>query len=102
MKFQKHYNYESGKILKVQFSHTFNRKQYLVLFPDGSKLWTYKITHKESKTVITITIKTQDSVESMPLRDDTRVKEVSLYLFNKYTSKGIDYKLNLHKNKELN
>ena len=52
--------------------------------------------------MITITIRTEDSVESMPLRDDTRVKEVSLYLFNKYTSKGIDYKLNLHKNKELN
>ena len=52
--------------------------------------------------MITITIRTEDSVESMPLRDDTRVKDVSLYLFNKYTTKGIEYKLNIRKNKELN
>ena len=56
----------------------------------------------KGEQMITITIRTEDSVESMPLRDDTRVKEVSLYLFNKYTAKGIDYKINLHKNKELN
>ena len=60
------------------------------------------LLNKESKTVITITVITQDSVESMSLRDDTRVKDVSLYLFNNYTCKGIDYKLNLHKNKGLN
>ena len=52
--------------------------------------------------MITVTIKTEDTCESVPVRDDTRVKEVSLYLFNKYTAKGIDYKINLHKNKELN
>ena len=42
MKFQKHYNYKRGKILKVRFNHAFNRKQYLILFADGSKKWTYK------------------------------------------------------------
>ena len=52
--------------------------------------------------MITITIRTKATSESMPVRDDTRVKEVSLYLFNNYTAKGIDYKINLHKNKELN
>ena len=52
--------------------------------------------------MITITIKTQDFVESVPVRDDTRVKDISLYLFNEYTTKGIKYTLNLHKNKELN
>ena len=52
--------------------------------------------------MITLTIKTEDSVESLPIRDDARVKDISLYLFNKYTSKGIEYKLNLRKNKELN
>ena len=52
--------------------------------------------------MITITIKTKDSVESLPCRDDSRVKDVSLYLFNNYTCKGIDYKLNIRKNKELN
>ena len=50
----------------------------------------------------TITVITKDSCESLPVRDDTRVKDVSLYLFNNYTCKGIDYKLNLHKNKALN
>jgi len=57
---------------------------------------------RRTNKMITVTIRTKDSVESMPVRDDTRVKEVSLYLFNNYTCKGIDYKLNLHKNKELN
>ena len=52
--------------------------------------------------MITVTIKTQDSCESVPVRDDTRVKDISLYLFNEYTTKGIKYTLNLHKNKELN
>ena len=52
--------------------------------------------------MITLTIKTKDSVESMPVRDETRVKDMSLYLFNNYTCKGIDYKLNIRKNKELN
>ena len=52
--------------------------------------------------MITVTIKTKSGSESMPVRDDTRVKDVSLYLFNNYTSQGIDYKLNLHKNKGLN
>ena len=50
----------------------------------------------------TITEITKDSCESLPVRDDTRVKDVSLYLFNNYTCKGIDYKLNIRKNKELN
>ena len=50
----------------------------------------------------TITVITKDSCESLPVRDDTRVKDISLYLFNKYTCKGIDYKLNIRKNKELN
>ena len=52
--------------------------------------------------MITLTIKTKDSVESLPCRDDSRVKDISLYLFNKYTTKGIEYKLNIRKNKELN
>ena len=43
MKFLKHYEYKSGKLLKKQFNHTFNRTQYLVLFEDGSKIWTYKL-----------------------------------------------------------
>ena len=38
----------------------------------------------------------------MPVRDETRVKDFSLYLFNNYTAKGIDYKLTMRKNKELN
>ena len=50
----------------------------------------------------TITVITKDSCESLPVRDDTRVKDISLYLFNNYTCKGIDYKLNIRKNKELN
>ena len=52
--------------------------------------------------MITITIKTKSGAESLPIRDETRVKEISLYLFNNYTCKGIDYKLNIRKNKELN
>ena len=52
--------------------------------------------------MITLTIKTKDSVESLPCRDDSRVKDISQYLFNNYTSKGIDYKLKMRKNKELN
>ena len=52
--------------------------------------------------MITITIQTKDSAESLPVRDETRVKDVSQYLFNNYTCKGIDYKLNIRKNKELN
>ena len=52
--------------------------------------------------MITVTIKTEDSVESMPVRDETRVTDVILYLFKNYTSKGIKYILTMHKNKELN
>ena len=52
--------------------------------------------------MITITIKTKSGAESLPVRDKTRVKDISLYLFNNYTSQGIDYKLNIRKNKELN
>ena len=52
--------------------------------------------------MITLTIKTKDSCESLPVRDDARVKDISLYLFNEYTTKGNKYSLNLHKNKELN
>ena len=50
----------------------------------------------------TITIVTKSGAESLPCRDDARVKDISLYLFNKYTTKGIDYKLNIRKNKGLN
>ena len=52
--------------------------------------------------MITLTIKTKSGTESLPCMDETRVKDVSLYLFNNYTCKGIDYKLNIRKNKELN
>ena len=52
--------------------------------------------------MITVTIKTKDSIESMPVRDETRVKDVSLYLFNNYTAKGIDYKIQMHKNRRAN
>ena len=52
--------------------------------------------------MITLTIKTKSGSESLPVRDETRVKDMSLYLFNNYTCKGIDYKLNIRKNKELN
>ena len=52
--------------------------------------------------MITVTIKTKSGTESLPCMDDTRVKEISQYLFNNYTSKGIDYKLKMRKNKELN
>ena len=41
MKFQRHYNYEYGKILDIQFNNMFNRYEYLVLFGDGVKIWTY-------------------------------------------------------------
>ena len=70
--------------------------------PDLENRSFLKRIKQESKTVITLTIKTKDSVESMPVRDETRVKDMSLYLFNNYTCKGIDYKLNIRKNKELN
>ena len=43
MKFWNNYKLEYGKILKIQFNHTFNRKQYLVLFNNGKKHWTYKL-----------------------------------------------------------
>ena len=52
--------------------------------------------------MITITIKTKSGTESLPCMDSTRVKEITQYLFNNYTSKGIDYKLKMRKNKELN
>ena len=70
--------------------------------PDLENRSFLKRIKQESKTVITVTIKTEDSCESVPVRDDTRVKDISLYLFNEYTTKGIKYTLNLHKNKELN
>ena len=41
MKFQRHYKYEYGKVLDIQFNNTFNMCEYLVLFPDGVKIWTY-------------------------------------------------------------
>ena len=50
----------------------------------------------------TITIRTKDSVESMPVRDETRVKDIAEYIFNNYKSQGIEYKLNLHNEKGLN
>ena len=52
--------------------------------------------------MITVTIKTQDSVDSMPVMDSTRVKDLSQYIFNNYTSKGIKYIITMLKNKELN
>ena len=52
--------------------------------------------------MITLTIKTKSGTESLPCMDETTVKDVSLYLLNNYTCKGIDYKLNIRKNKELN
>ena len=52
--------------------------------------------------MITVTIKTEDTCESVPVRDDTRVKDIAEYLFNEYTTQGIKYALNLRKNKELN
>ena len=58
--------------------------------------------NQSERQMITVTIKTEDSCESVPVRDDTGVKDISLYLFNEYTTKGIKYTLNLHKNKELN
>ena len=70
--------------------------------PDLENRSFLKRIKQESIKVITLTIKTEDSCESLPVRDDARVKDVSLYLFNNYTCKGIDYKLNIRKNKELN
>ena len=52
--------------------------------------------------MITVTIRTKNTVESMPVRDETRVKDVILYLFKNYTAKGIKYILTMRKNKELN
>ena len=52
--------------------------------------------------MITVTIKTEDSVDSMPVMDSTRVKDLSQYIFNNYTSKGIKYIITMRKNKELN
>ena len=91
-----------------------SRKRGYILTSDGKRvkftapvpafITTTPTGHKSmvGKQMITVTIKTEDSCESVPVRDDTRVKDISLYLFNEYTTKGIKYSLNLHKNKELN
>ena len=41
MKFQRHYTHEKGKVLSYEWNNYFNRYEYLVLFSDGAKIWTY-------------------------------------------------------------
>lgn len=47
--------------------------------------------------MIQLTIKTECKTEVLPCRNDVQVKEVSNYLFNNYTCKGVKYQLTLNK-----